>query len=350
MKIINYTVALATWLLAIAPMGAQNEQIIETLEQSKQQIINKEKQLLKEEVEALISRQENNEITIEEAEKLKNEAAQKRALNIENKVAIIDNKIALLKRNETENILEEGDQVVLRIGSGNEEDDSFIYLGKDNTKRKYDRRTKSFLTFAVGLNNAIEEGGSLEDSNFKIGGSRFVELGLTWKTRVLQESNWVRLLYGVSFQFNALKPTDNRLFVDQDNETVLVPFNGNLDKSKFRVSNLVVPVHFEFGPSKKIEKKDYFRYSTHNQFKFGIGGYAGLNLTARQILKFEENNNRVRQKIKGDFNTSDFVYGLSAYAGISDVSLYFKYDLNPLFKNNNPQLNNVSLGLRWDWD
>ncbi len=59
-----------------------------------------EKEQLKAEVEAINLRLENGEISTEEAENLKKEYAEKRALNIENKMAIIDNKIELLKRNE----------------------------------------------------------------------------------------------------------------------------------------------------------------------------------------------------------------------------------------------------------
>lgn len=348
MKIINYTTALAIWLLTIGMVQAQETSSLESLKATKEAIIQEEKNLLTKEVESIIQRQENKEITYEEAEQLKNEAAEKHALNIENRIAIVDNKIALIQRNKGEWVLDDEDRTVLKINFG--DDENIVYLGKKYSERKYDKRTKSFLTFAIGLNNAIGEGQSIDDSDFKIGGSRFVELGLTWKTRVFKESNWLRLMYGVSFQFNALKPTDNRYFVDTGEQTLLQSFELDLDKSKFRMSNLVVPVHFEFGPSKKIEKDDYFRYSTHNKFKMGVGGYAGFNLATRQILRFNENGDEVRQKIKGDFNTSNVIYGVSAYAGFSDLSLYFKYDLNPIFQNNTTDLNNISLGLRWDWD
>ena len=77
---------------------------------------------------------------------------------------------------------------------------------------------------AVGLNNAIAEGQEIGDSDFKIGGSRFFEIGWAWKTRVFEESNWLRLKYGISFQFNGLKPTENRYFVENE-----VLFDTNTD-------------------------------------------------------------------------------------------------------------------------
>lgn len=350
MRITTYCIALAVWLTTIALSQAQ-ENSLEVLEASKEAIINEEKDLLKDEVEYINTRLEKDEITKEEAESLKQEAAEKRALNIENRIAIVENKIALLKRNEGEEVIDDGDRVVLRLGGG-DNDDTFIYIGSKYKykKRKYDRRTSSHLMFSFGLNNAIGSGQSLDDSDFKVGGSRYAEIGLAWKTRVFKNSNWLRVMYGFSFQFNGLKPTDNRVFVDTGEQTELQTFDFDLDKSKFRMDNLVVPVHFEFGPSKKIEGKDYFRYSTHNQFRFGVGGYAGVNLGTRQKLRFNEGGEEVNQKLKGNFNTNNFIYGLSAYVGFSDLSLYAKYDLNPIFKNNPTDIHNMSLGLRWDWD
>ena len=112
----------------------------------------------------------------------------------------------------------------------------------------------------------------------------------------------------------------------------------------------MIPIHFEFGPSKKIEKEGYFRYSTHNQLKVGLGGYAGLKLGSRQKLKFEDAGEDVKQKLEGSYNTNNFVYGISGYIGFGDISVYAKYDLNTIFKNNPVEQRNVSLGLRWDWD
>ena len=44
------------------------------------------------------------------------------------------------------------------------------------------------------------------------------------------------------------------------------------------------------------------------------------------------------------------LYTVSAYLGYGQTSLYVKYDLNPMFKNNNIDQNNVSLGIRFDFN
>jgi hypothetical protein len=353
MKLIIYGIALTMWALALTNSYAQETPVnskIEILNKAREGVVNEEKEALKSEVEIINNRLENNQITPDDAEKLKNDAAEKHALNIENRLAIIDNKIALLERNNDISEDEEGDGFVITIGSSGDKNNFPIYIGKKDKPIKYDRRTTSDIVFAAGLNNVIIKGQSLEDSPYKIGGSRFAEIGWAWKTRVFKDNNWVRIKYGVSFQFNGLKPEDNQYFVDTGSQTELQEYPLELDKSKFRMDNLVIPIHFEFGPSKKIEKEDYFRYSTHNKIKVGLGGYAGINLGSRQKLKFNEDGEDIKQKLKADYNTNTFIYGVSAYIGWRGAALYAKYDLNTIFKDNPVQQRNVSLGLRFDVD
>lgn len=356
MKLITITIALSLWLFTTMYAQAQEnnhdtQTAIEQLTELKEKIIEEEKEALKRDVESINARLENETITEVEAETLKQEAAEKHALNIENRLAIIDNKVALLKRNG--NVDDDEDNgMIIRIGSSGKDskNDNVLFIGPKNKQRKYDRRTTSDLVFAFGLNNVITEGESLQDSDFKVAGSRFAELGWAWKTRVFKNTNWIRVKYGVSFQFNSLKPTDNRFYVDTGEQTELQNYPLNLDKSKFRMDNLVVPIHFEFGPSKKNEYDDYFRYSTENKITVGLGGYAGINLGARQKLKFEEDGEDQKLKLKADYNTNKFIYGLSGYIGWQGVALYAKYDLNAIFKNNPVEQRNISLGLRFDVD
>ncbi len=334
---------------------AQDEQSnskIEKLTEQKEKIITSEKEELKKEVEAINERLANNEISIGEAKELKEEAAKIHALNIENKIAIIDNKIALLERNGLEYVNMGDPEIWIGLGAKSDNDGDFLFGVKVNTgqepKIKYDRRTTSGITIAFGLNNAIVDGQSLDDSDYKIAGSRFFELGWFWKTRVFKNTNFLRVRYGVSYTSNGLKPTDNRYFVENGNQTGLEEFPLELNKSKFRMDNIVVPVHFEFGPSRVRETEKSIRYYTARKFRIGLGGYVGANISTRQKLKYRENGDRIKDKIKRDYNTSDLIYGLSTYVGFGDMSLYAKYDISPVFRNAEIDQNNVSLGLRFD--
>ena len=361
MKTITIYLASIILVCSVAIVNAQettstnnNSEKIEILKELKEKIKTEEREFLKEEVEAINKRLENGEITASEAENLKQEAAKNRALNIENRLAIVDNKIALLERNSDGSSVSDDDNsgFTLRLGRGLDTNNSFIYLGSKNSDkpRKYDRRTTSDFVLAFGLNNALVEGENFDDSPYKIGGSRFFEIGWAWKTRVFKNSNFLRLKYGYSFQINGLKPKDNMYFVQDGNETMLEEFPSELKKSKLSISNLVFPVHFEFGPSKRIDRDTYFRYTTHNQFKIGLGGYAGFNIGTRQKLKYSMDGEQVKDKIKRSFNATSLVYGLSGYVAFDDTALYVKYDLSPIFKDQAIKQNNISLGVRFDMD
>ena len=156
--------------------------------------------------------------------------------------------------------------------------------------------------------------------------------------------------YGWSVQYNNLRPTDNRYFVENGKETVLQTNVLNLDESRLRNVNLVLPLYLEFDFSGSKDYKGKPLYRTHESARFGLGGYFGANLKTKQILKYEQNGHSITQKAKGDFNVNDFVYGLGAYIGYKETSLYLKYDLNPLFKNNGVDQNNISLGIRFDFN
>lgn len=350
-----YLVGLVT-LFMVHSLSAQEEyeKKIETLKEQKTKITQQEKEALKYEVENINERLHDGSLKEEEANLLKQKAAEKRALNIENRIAIVDNQINLLERNQGKMlVLMELDTVTgkgIRLGVDINGKPAIIFKSK-NWKRevRYDRRTYSDFVMAIGLNNVITEGQSLNDSPYKIGGSRFFEMGWQWRTRLFKNSNFVRLNYGFSFQFNGLKPKDNQYFVALENrQTELQEFEFDLNKSKFRMDNLVFPMHLEFGPSKLKTTDEKMRYSLRNQFRIGLGGYAGFNMGTRQKLKYDRNGDNVKDKLKRGYNTNDLIYGLSAYAGVDGVLLYVKYDLNPIFKDAAVDQRNVSLGLRFD--
>lgn len=352
MNTITKIIVLATLCLIMGKTQAQdtiqnttNQFRIERLQQRKDKVSDEEKELLRIEVERINKRLEDGEITQQQADELKLEKAKKRALNIENRMAIIDNEIALLQRNDASYKLGDDNKNEFSIDFGPV---TGVSIKSKNKVPKYDIRTIESWHFAIGFNNTLINGQNLEDSPYKIGGSGFVEIGWLWSTRLLKNSNFVRINYGLSLQWNKLNIKDNLYFVDQGNETILEEFPLELKKAKFRTTSLVVPLHFEFGPSKVKKYDDRIRYTTRNQFKIGVGGFAGVNLATMQKLKYRENGNNQKDKFKSDYNTTNFVYGLSGYIGVGDFSVYAKYNLNDLFKDQPVAQHNISLGLRWD--
>ncbi|TGD57760.1 hypothetical protein [Flavobacterium humi] len=303
-----------------------------------------EKDALKRSVEAVNVELDKGNITKAEADEQKKKLAEATAAQIEKRVAVEEAKLTELVKQKVDGTLSEKS-----MSAG----ETFVAIF-DNTKAKNDtverseKRTTSQFVYAVGVNNLMHDG-MLAHSNFRYMGSHFYEWGITYNTRILKANNLLHLTYGFSVMYNTLRATDNRYFVENGNQTNLEVAAMHLKDSRFKNVNLVVPMYLEFDFSGNQIKDDKPFFRTHKSARFGLGGFAGVNLKTKQTLKFEDEvGNSVVQKTKGNFNTNDFVYGVGAYIGYKETSLYIKYDLNPLFKNNAYEQNNISLGVRFD--
>ena len=326
----------------------------ETFESRAKQIANKiekitkeEKQALKEEIETVNVQLSEGKITQEQADKRKKELAEARAVIIEEKVTLAQNELNDLVQQKVDGKIKEGDSIKKHtlIIHWNDKDWSGKKRSKDSIHGE--KRTTSQFVFAMGLNNTMIDG-KLQDSRYSFIGSHFYEWGFTYNSRLMKNDNLLHAKYGLSVMYNNIRPTDNRSFVVDGNQTNLEVNAINMDESRFRNVYIVLPVHLEFDFTRPRESdgKTYFR--THKSFRFGIGGYAGINVKSKQILKFEEEDLKYKTTIKGDYNVNNFIYGLSSYVGYKEMSLYLKYDLNPLFQDNLIDENNISLGLRFD--
>lgn len=318
--------------------------LLANLEQKLQQIESEEKAKLKVIIAELNAQQAKDSLyNLKDFETIKMENAKRIAQNIKNRQTILYNQIDYLKRNGR---LADRDFASNKIDGKDEETFTIFnteikWNSENDFNTKHRLSTQHDLVFAFGLNNTIPSPGGINDSPFKFGGSRFFEIGYLWSTPI-SKNNALRLDYGFSFQFNGLKPENNQIFLEDGDQTVLEAFEFNLDKSKFRQDNLIFPLHLHFNT-----KKGNGDYYIRSSFNFGLGGFIGLNLNNIQKLKYKANGDKEKQKYKDDYNTNNFLYGLSAYAGFGDTTLYLTYHINPIFKDNHVDLNNVQLGLRF---
>ena len=341
----NFTIYLVTLLCLFANkmLGQESFEQRAKIIASKIELITKEeKAALKIEVEAVNSQLINGAITKEEADKKKISLSEARAINIESRVAIEQEALKNLVQEKVDGKIKEQDSIRgWRIS----------YHGKSHIKDTIDgqKRTTSQLVFAAGLNN-IATNGSVEKSDFRYLGSHFYELGLSYNTRILPENNLLHAKYGLSLQYNNLRATANRNFVVNGNQTNLEVNTLQQEDSRFKNVNLVVPAHLEFDFTKTQERDGKTYFKTHDSFRFGLGGFIGVNLKSKQYINYDDDSYKSRVITRGDYNTSNFIYGLSTYIGYKATSLYLKYDLNPLFTDNAVKQNNVSLGVRFDFN
>lgn len=308
-------------------------------------ITKQEKDSLKMEVDRVNQMLEKNEVSAADAATKKQEMADKRAKNIEDRVAAEEQKLSELVKDKVDGKV-----------PAQKKSFSFSYSNGDAvsdtttvSKQYVYNRTTSQFVFAIGVNRLVNDG-EIDDSNFKWR-SDFYEWGLTLNSRIFKNNNLLHLKYGLSLQYNNLRPDNNRMFVVDGKKTVIADSGLDLDVARLRYVNLVVPVHLEFDFTKRTINGDKTYYPSHNSFRIGLGGYAGANVKEKQILKYDnEDGNKTKVKSKGDYNVNDFVYGVSAYAGYGAFSLYAKYDLQPVFENNDIDQNNLSLGIRFDFN
>ncbi|EIA09089.1 hypothetical protein [Flavobacterium frigoris] len=330
-------------------------------------ITNEQKAALKIEVEEVNFQLEKGKLTIEEANAKKQQLAQARATIIENKVAVAQQELRDLVQQKVDGKInsqaEDGNgaegTMINIIGGSNDSigknkteinlTSMKVYNGQNDKENRQSKRTTSQVVFAAGLNNLVTDK-SVENSDFRYFGSHFYELGVTYNSRILKDANLLHAKYGLSVMYNNLRATDNRSFVVNGNQTNLEVNSIHQEDSRFRTVSLVIPVHLEidFSKSKERDGKTYFK--THDNFRVGFGGYFGTNLKSKQIIKYEDGDYKSKERVKGDFNAEKIIYGLSSYIGYKATSLYFKYDLNRLFSDNELKQNNVSLGVRFDFN
>lgn len=309
-------------------------------------IAKEEKEALRLEVEVVNNQLINGVITKEDAENKNKILAENRAINIEMRVAKEQEALNNLVQEKVDGQISESDtikkpnKIILKWEKGDKG-----YHGKDRNEK----RTTSQAVFAAGLNNLVTDE-KKSDSDYRFLGSHFYELGISYNSRIVKNNNLLHAKYGLSVMYNNLRPTGNRKFVINGNQTNLEVSPVDLKDSRFRNVYLVLPVHLEFDFSGKKMKDVKPFYKTHQSVRFGLGGYAGINVKSKQIIKYDLDGYKTLDKTRGDFNTSNFIYGLSTYVGYRATSLYLKYDLNPLFRDNYVKQNNVSLGLRFDFN
>jgi hypothetical protein len=345
----NLTIYLALTLCLFASKLVAQDAFVSRAKAIAEKIetINKEeKATLKTEVEEVNVQLEKGSITKEQADAKKKALAEARATIIENKVNAA--------KEELKDLVQ--DKVDGKFNDNNDKNSKFNinWSSKNDSLKKYkgESRTTTQFVFAAGFNNLVTDG-AVANSDYRYLKSTFFEWGLTHNTRIMKDNNLLHFKYGVSFMYNHLNATDERYFVVNGDQTGLATFPTHLrtKDTYFKNVYVTVPMHLEFDFTKDGKDKDGNKiFRSHRGFRVGLGGFVGYNINSKQFLSYEVDGYRINERQKGNWNVNDWNYGLSAYAGWGSTSLYVKYDLNPLFKINVVDQNNISLGVRFDFN
>ncbi|ARN70316.1 hypothetical protein JCM19294_1613 [Nonlabens tegetincola] len=222
-----------------------------------------------------------------------------------------------------------------------------ISLNGENLQREKKKFIKTQRGFSLSLGYNFLNGDNLGINDFSYPNNNYIAFGPSWLTQ-LDEKNHIRIRYGIEYQSHGLELNGNRIFTPNTDDTMVAPIGFSVEKAKFRQDQLMVPVHFEFGGTEKREYEDgRVRFTSDNSWKVGIGGFAGLNLSSRLKLKYEENGRDIKQTTINAFENNVFFYGLDAYIGKGNISFFGRMNLNDVFKSGSVDGQYVSFGIRF---
>lgn len=322
-----------------------------SLEEIQDKIKSEVKETLKDSIRSINDRLEEGKISEKEANKEKKVIAEQKAKNLEERQTIARLFYQYAQRNNIDNICnaelpvtkESYEEWIEHVKENEDEFDLSERVESLRDEYNYVYYSRPIVSF--GFNNTISDLSLLKDPNHKFAGSRYFEFGWQWSRNLFRNSNRLRFDYGVSIQYNGIKPKDELVFVKNGQQTELQDFGQDLDKSKFRMTNLILPLHIELTDSKKCIEDGDMTF-TKPSFKIGFGGFVGVNFSTLQKLKYEEDDNSFKLKQRGDFNTETLIYGLNAFIGSDNLQLFAQYNLNSVFTDNPVEEHNFQLGIR----
>ncbi|WP_179349220.1 hypothetical protein [Winogradskyella pacifica] len=310
-------------------------------------ITTSEKSILKKEIKKIDKMVEKNEITADAAGVEKKKLAAYHAKRINAAVFIEEQKLQLLIKNKVNGKLERTEEL----------DKPFISVFKEEnfyndsiSGLKVEKRFTTQFVFALGINTVLN-GGDYYGDGFKVNPIGYGELGFTFKYRLKENTNLWNLKFGLSMMTDEIRPKeDNDVLVTNGNQTTLQDIGFDLKKSRLNNLSFGIPVHLELDFSKPQyhSKTEQTYLRSQRGFRLGLGGFFSVRTQTSQFIKYKEGGKDIKQTETYHFNMNSFNFGPSVYFGYRDVSMYAKYDVNPVFKDNPEDINTLSIGLRVD--
>ena len=245
----------------------------------------------------------------------------------------------------------------VRVKESNGEE-TRVYWGPDSLKAKQKKENANLfsrdgMNLYLGLNGLSGEVPQINttiypmyylqsDTELKPFSSRYVSVEFSESlTLVKGKKRAFRLGLGISFDWYNFMFDHNRLVQKANQGAIFQPkFDAQgkdiaFSKNKLTVSYINIPImpHVVFTKNSGVQM-------------IGLGGYVGYRIDSwtKSIEEKTENLHRV----SSNFNLNQFRYGLRAEFAFKKIpSLFFNYDLSPLFeKNSNPNLAGFSFGIR----
>ncbi len=221
-------------------------------------------------------------------------------------------------------------------------DGSLIKIVRDENwpaKKKGRKKFKgSWQGFEIGMNNYLTPEGRFADGFLQVYDGKAWNLNFNFIQYSINfsPSGKTGMVIGLGFRLNNYKLTgNNSITKDSTGYIVSLPYEQNLKMSKLYTCYLTAPLLFEFhtGQYKK-------------GFRMGMGVVGGLKLRSYTKVKWYENGNKAKNKVKGDFNVSPLDVAATVRIGVNWIDMYANYSLIPLFKKDlGPEVYPLVVGL-----
>ncbi|TXK25011.1 PorT family protein [Pontibacter qinzhouensis] len=210
-------------------------------------------------------------------------------------------------------------------------------------KEKPYKSTRYGLDLDLGLNtfmNQSNQDGGSPVPDLKPLGSRYVSINWRMNSQVGGRTSPFYIISGLEFAFNNYMFDRNYVIEEDVNDNTYFrrATDINYQKSKLTHSSVNLPIM----PMLKFKKAN-----GKEGFKIGAGGFAGYRLGSHSKLKYSQDGSTEKDKVRSNYNLSDFQYGLTGVIGYGNLDLFVKYNMNSLFKDDRgPDVNVISFGFR----
>ncbi|MEM8565695.1 MAG: hypothetical protein AAGF85_04500 [Bacteroidota bacterium] len=237
-----------------------------------------------------------------------------------------------------------------------DKDDSWRYDDDDRDKNsRYVRRRRTYtrhtFNIEIGTNNYLEDGQFPGENNqlysVRPWGSWYVALTSSKQTYF---GNSFYLDWGPSVSWYNFKfENDATRIVDGDEITFIEANEPDVDYVKSKLTAAYVNLHvvpmLTVGHRRSKGWKKY-KDASSSDFRIGVGGYIGYRISSYSKIVTRIDGDKEKDRDKDSFNMTDLRYGIRANLGFGDTDLFFTYDLNELFnENQGPELNAFSIGI-----
>ena len=251
-----------------------------------------------------------------------------------------------------ENVSDDDDD----YSSNNNDNNVQRYEWDEDRDSQYKRRRRSFtrhiFNIEIGTNNFLEDGEFPGENNalyaVRPWGSWYIAL-VSAKQTYLGNSFYLEWGPSVSW-YNFKFENDATRIVDGDMVSFIEADEPDVDYEKSKLSaayvNFSMVPMLSVGDERGKRRWKKYKDASSSDFRIGVGGYIGYRISSYSKTVVRVDGDKDKNRDKDSYNMNDLRYGIRAQLGFGDTDLFFTYDLNELFnEDQGPELNAFSIGL-----